>query len=60
MSSILKFTEAKDRDLNSNVMRIHEKGDPNFGRLKNYVNKSTKIPSDAPFDVFVYGSLIMQ
>lgn len=37
MPSILKFIEKDDRNLNSVSMSIHEKGDPNYGRLKNYV-----------------------
>lgn len=60
MSSIIKFTKQEDRNLNSNTIKIHEKGDPGFGRLIRYVRDATGVDSSAKFELFVYASNIMQ
>lgn len=66
MKTIRKFTEEKDRYLDSDVMLSHQRArhdqtrDPNFGNkmMKMYMEKYFKIPSD--FEQFTYMSQYLQ
>ena len=58
ISTIEKFADSKSWDLNSNVMKAHQKHPRGNELIKNYMSREYNVPED--FEKFIYTSQILQ
>ncbi len=57
-NTIESFTLPQDYDTTSNVMRVHQRNPPGYGKIKSYMDRYYKTPKD--FYALVYVSQVLQ